>query len=424
MRLATWMSFAQAATELAHHARVTVSATTARRQTEQAGAAYEAVQTAQVAAIEREAPPAPMGPAVQQLSVDGALVPLVGGEWAEVKTLVIGTVEARPARSKRDRGQGVYTTALSYFSRLTDHETFTRLALVETHRRGTETAGQVCAVVDGALWQQGFIDTHRPDAVRILDEAHALSYVAQVGTALYGPQTLAAQTWFAQQRRVLQEETPDPVLQTLRTLHADLSTVANGAQEQWVWTVAAPTLAPSPALTGRVGRAAAQEALAVVQESLTYLEVRRDQLCYAAFRAAGYPIGSGSVESANKLVVEARLKGAGRRWARAHVNPLVALRTIACTDRWGEAWPQITTQRRIHARAQTGARRHTRLRALGALRADAPPAPTLPAASRPAPATGARVTPPVSPARHPRRTHTPAADHPWRRSHIGRPRCA
>ena len=31
------------------------------------------------------------------------------------------------------------------------------------------------------------------------------------------------------------------------------------------------------------------------------------------YQAAGWPIGSGSVESANKLVVEARLKGAGMR---------------------------------------------------------------------------------------------------------------
>jgi hypothetical protein len=32
------------------------------------------------------------------------------------------------------------------------------------------------------------------------------------------------------------------------------------------------------------------------------------------------------VESATKLVVEARLKGAGMHWAEAHGNPLLALR--------------------------------------------------------------------------------------------------
>ena len=39
------------------------------------------------------------------------------------------------------------------------------------------------------------------------------------------------------------------------------------------------------------------------------------------------------------LQVEARLKGAGMHWAPAHVDPMVALRTIACADQWEAAWP-------------------------------------------------------------------------------------
>jgi hypothetical protein len=34
------------------------------------------------------------------------------------------------------------------------------------------------------------------------------------------------------------------------------------------------------------------------------------------------------VESANKLVVEDRLKGAGMHWADANVNPLLALEAV------------------------------------------------------------------------------------------------
>ena len=43
----------------------------------------------------------------------------------------------------------VHTEELSYFSRLTDAEPFEPLALVETHRQGTETVKTVCAVSDG-----------------------------------------------------------------------------------------------------------------------------------------------------------------------------------------------------------------------------------------------------------------------------------
>src|SRR5205814_9274405 len=107
--------------------------------------------------LERELPPPPTGPAVLQLSVDGAMVPLRGkGEWAEVKTMAIGTVQ--PARTTAAGEREVPVTELSYFSRLADHETFARLATVETHRRGVETAGTVCGVVDGSAWCQSCLD--------------------------------------------------------------------------------------------------------------------------------------------------------------------------------------------------------------------------------------------------------------------------
>jgi hypothetical protein len=51
---------------------LTVTEPTVRRTTEGAGAAYVAVQTAEVEQLERTLPPAPAGPAVQRLSVDGA----------------------------------------------------------------------------------------------------------------------------------------------------------------------------------------------------------------------------------------------------------------------------------------------------------------------------------------------------------------
>jgi hypothetical protein len=168
VRLATWMPFDKAVNELPYFTRVTVSEPTVRRDAEAAGAAYVNIQAEEVTQIEQTLPPAPAGPAVQLLSVDGAMVPLVHGEWAEVKTLALGTVQPPVLDAKRGEWV-VHSTDLSYFSRLADAETFGRLALVETHRRGTETAQQGCAVTDGAEWEQGFLDLHRRDATRILD---------------------------------------------------------------------------------------------------------------------------------------------------------------------------------------------------------------------------------------------------------------
>jgi hypothetical protein len=394
VRLGTWLPFAQAAEALAFFTGVTVAVATVRRLTEGAGAVYEAVQTEAVKTIEQELPAVPPGPRVQLLSVDGAMVPLQHGVWAEVKTLAIGTV----GPPVLERGEWmVHTEQLSYFSRLTDAETFGRLALVETHRRGTETAKTVCAVNDGAEWIQGFVDLHRPDAVRILDFPHALGYVAHAGQAVYGEGTAAFTRWFAIQRHTLHSGNPTAVLEALR----QLAVVAK--------------------------RRRAMAALPTIQESLHYLEKRRGMLDYAWYQARGYPIGSGSVESANKLVVERRLKGTGMHWARAHVNAMVALRTIACSDRWSEAWPQITQHIRHHRwysriLRQTDHRPSPHPRPLTDL-SPAQPLPLLtPAVPEPlaVPRQPLPLPPPLPEVPKPR--HRPPPDHPWRRFRVGRAR--
>lgn len=143
----------------------------------------------------------------------------------------------------------VHTKDLSYFSRLADHETFARLATVETHRRGTDRAGLVCAVVDGADWEQKFIDMHCPKAVRILDWDHAAEHVAEAGQAVFGVGTAAAAQWLEMQVHELKHGEPERVLGKLRGLGEELA--------------------------AQSGRGQAQEA---VRASLEYLEKRREQI--------------------------------------------------------------------------------------------------------------------------------------------------
>lgn len=94
VRLGARMPLAAAVAELAAGHQAQVSEATARRATERAGAAHVAVQTAQAAAIERDAPGPPSGPARQRLGVGGAMGPPGGGQWAEVKALALGEIGA------------------------------------------------------------------------------------------------------------------------------------------------------------------------------------------------------------------------------------------------------------------------------------------------------------------------------------------
>ena len=156
VRLSTQQpSFAKASAELTFFTGATLHADTARRRTEAAGAVLVAHQTAEAARILRTQPAAPLGPDTLVFSVDGAMVPIVGGQWMEVRTLAVG--EVQPPRMTPE-GPLIQTTQLSYFSRLTDSATFAELALLELHRRGIETAGRVGALVDGAEWCQSFIE--------------------------------------------------------------------------------------------------------------------------------------------------------------------------------------------------------------------------------------------------------------------------
>src|SRR5438874_9702021 len=177
VRLATWMPYAQAQELLADLVGIQVSKATARRATLHTGEAALWLDEAEVERLEQEVPQGRDGADKQQLSADGAMVHLVGGEWAEVKTLVMGEV------TRNKRGE-VCTQQISSFSRLADAEHFAEAALVETHRRGLERAAEVCAVQDGAEWLQGLVDHHRADAVRILDFAHAASAISDIGEAV------------------------------------------------------------------------------------------------------------------------------------------------------------------------------------------------------------------------------------------------
>lgn len=380
------MPFEKAAAMLAAFTRVAVNEDYVRRHTEAAGAAQVALQNEEVARLEREAPPAPPGPAKQYLSADGAFVPLVGGEWAEVKTLVIGEVGEPVRDAKRDEWV-VHTRNLSYFSRLAEADSFSRLALVETHRRGVENAAQVGAVQDGAEWLQGFVDWHRPDAVRILDFPHAGDYVEKIGQATFGADTPELAAWLKTRLHALKHEGPDELLAELREIVLEHP----GA-----------------------------EALKLPQ-ALAYLEKRQSQLQYPTFQAQGWPIGSGATESGNKLVVEARLKGAGMHWARSQVNPMLALRNIVCNDRWDETWPQIVAclrqQQAAQRAARHAARRLTKVAPVETVPATASQALSGDEAAR----LNSTPAPPTSPAQSHGPRH-PAPDHPWRRMPIGKAR--
>jgi hypothetical protein len=302
VRLSSWMPFGRAVEMFEEFTGIKISKIVSQRSTEKAGAIYTEMQQEEVEWLQKKVPRATVHPEKLQVSADGAMVPLLHGVWAEVKTVVIG--EVQPA--VREKGEMiVHTRNLSYFSRKVSSQEFESLCLGEMHRRGVEHAKEVAAVMDGAEWEQSFTDYHCPRAVRILDFAHAAEHINQVGEFLYGEHTDESKTWLRERLHQLKHDGPKKLLLEMQKLHRKH-----------------PEAKP-------------------ITSNLAYLKKREKQIQYPTFQAQGWPIGSGMVESGNKLVVEARLKGSGMHWADQHVNPMLAMRNIICSNRWKEEWSKI-----------------------------------------------------------------------------------
>lgn len=329
VHLACFMPFDKVTEMMGEMVSVQTNQETVRRLTEQIGSWMEAVQTVEIDAHSEPELVEEMPPLHRcAFSADGAMVSLVNKQWVETRTVAIGEPqEKRGAQGERE----IHVGKLSYFSRLADASTFTNLAEVELRRRKVAQAREVCAVMDGADWCQLFTERHRPDAVRILDFPHAAEHVTKLLEALEQTGMRFPPHMLDRCLHILKHRGPRPLLRMADRLKSDL------AQQKGI------------------------------QEHLAYLRKREALMQYPAFRQQGWPIGSGMVESANKNVVEARLKGAGMHWERKNVNPMLVLRNAICNDRWPEMWQKAVLHHRKQQALQRSARAEQRVQAFHAI---------------------------------------------------------
>jgi hypothetical protein len=222
----------------------------------------------QIEQIEQEGPLPSAAPDRLVVSVDGAMVPLRQGAWAEMKLLSMGEPEviSRAADGAAVDGAAVdgaavRTRHLSYFARLSDAETFGRQALGELHRRGLERAGAVAAVQDGAVWLHGFMDFHRPDALRILDWAHAAQRLTASAEHFFGVGTPRSRRAGSRLRHWLWSEGPQRVLAVLACWPSWRA--GNASSRPWapMWRICASGRrnSPTPPFASKGGRWAAAQ---------------------------------------------------------------------------------------------------------------------------------------------------------------------
>jgi len=306
---ATQTSFADAAALLARLSLVQVCPNSVRAATEDLGATLvQHTHAAEGAAQEQGGLPDAQSSVPKRLyiSMDGVLIHCRTTGWRELKTGCLYTTRTQRAR-RAPFEQVVRVEQPSYSAKLTEAEPFGWQLLVEAARRGVEQAEEVIVIGDGAHWIWKLAEEQFPQATQIVDWYHASQYVWNAASSIYPHEEALRTPWAKQQLDRLWEGRVEEVLAAL----------AEHAGDE-----------------------------AAVDASISYYTTHRERLDYPSYRARGLQIGSGTIESACKHLISARLKQAGMRWSEEGANGVSAVRAWLKSGRWAEAMALRTAPRR------------------------------------------------------------------------------
>lgn len=234
---------------------------------------------------------------MMNVSSDGVTLRIREEGWKEVKVVTISAVAQKVDASSGE--SQVHLTRHSYRAGLWESKTFANHLWAEACRRGLEKAKRVVSVNDGAPWIWAIVLMCFARCVQILDWWHAVQYLWTIAQAHFDQDSAAATQWVEQQKRLLAASQLHLVFANVRRLYPHHQPL------------------PDP-----------------VRKAVVYLFHHRWRMRYREFRQAGCPIGSGSVESACKVVVQQRMKQAGMQWSRPGAQAMLALRCALLSDRW------------------------------------------------------------------------------------------
>lgn len=253
---------------------------------------------------------------IGNVSSDGTMVLIREEGWKEVKIATFSKVEVlepdsekrRQAQRKGKRGREeiVRLSRHSYCAGLWDADTFGPYQYAEGLRRGFDLLERSSSVNDGALWIERITGMNFPQTTQVTDWSHSTQRLWAVANTVYGEGNSDAVAWVERQKDNLWDGKAWCVIQELDGLNLNRKSSPD-----------------------------------VVRQSPGYFRDRCERMQYDQFRAAGYPIGSGTVESGAKNVVQHRMRRPGRGWKRENAQAMLAALSELHSKRFLWAWEQV-----------------------------------------------------------------------------------
>ncbi len=170
---------------------------------------------------------------------------------------------------------------------------------------------RITLVGDGAIWLWTAMRKHFPKGREVLDYYHCSEYIHAVAVAQYG-ETSTGHEWVEATMARLFANEAKQVLAGLRRMKSN--------------------------------NASAKEA---IKTCLRYLGKRIKQINYGSARAAGRPIGSGGIESANKFICHVRLKRSGAWWLTENCNSMLRIRCANYNGNFNKVFDAYKKSREI-----------------------------------------------------------------------------
>jgi hypothetical protein len=286
------------------------SATAIQSVVNRIGAQVGSMRTQVEAAIDAKAPLSIDGDTLV-ISWDGVMVPMredAAAAWREASVAAVSIY-----KRSSDGPTKIDTRYLARMPEIGMQTLLDRVSELVAKTKSERKFQRFALICDGkdTIWRAAAGIPALADAVWILDFYHASENLMKAIVAAHGDGAAATRWHEKLTKKLLKEDrAAENIVRTLRRWRS------------------------SPGITSGARK--------IIRNALKYFLFHRDRLRYSTFAAMGLPIGSGPVESAAKVVVQARLKRSGMRWTREGGQHVLDLRAHLKSGRWEAMWQALS----------------------------------------------------------------------------------
>lgn len=216
------------------------------------------------------------------LECDGCFVPTIT-EWRECKTLLLFETDGQEIKNK------------IYYSTTNGVDYFKKQVKMKLEQYCKDSKVKVICIADGAHWIWNLCKELIPQQrVEILDWYHVVERIGILCAELYPENESERTTSMTEIVGYFYDDKYENVVTKLNQLYTQTKS---------------------------------KELKEKIYLQITYFDNNKERIHYPVYRKSGYAIGSGAVESANKYVIQRRLKLPGIRWTNENANNMAHLRT-------------------------------------------------------------------------------------------------